>query len=91
MLSGVGCVAKGGGDVGVFGVPEDAGRGGFQGGEEKQEREVWPPRWQHGFFLWCGKRKSVCNSNKIHLCSVLLCAVWCHGETRDASANRREN
>ena len=51
MLSGVGCVAKRGGDVGVFGVPEDAGRGGFQGGEEKQEREVWPPRWQHGFFF----------------------------------------
>jgi len=59
MLSGVGCVAKGGGNVGVFGVPENAGRGGLQRGEEKQEREVWPPRWQHGSFL-CVGREGVC-------------------------------
>ena len=49
MLSGVGCVAKGSGDVGIFGVPEDAGRGWFHEGEEKQERKVWPPKW-HGFW-----------------------------------------
>ena len=48
MLSGVGCVAKGSGDVGVFGVPEDAGRGWFHEGEEKQERKVWPP---NAFFV----------------------------------------
>ena len=40
MLSGVGCVAKRSSDVGVFGVPEDAGHGGFQGGEEEQEKVI---------------------------------------------------
>ena len=40
MLSGVGCVAKRSGDVGVFGVPEDAGHGGFQGDEEEQEKVI---------------------------------------------------
>ena len=40
MLSGVGCVAKGSGDVGVFGVPKDAGRGRFQESEEKQEEVI---------------------------------------------------
>ena len=82
MLSGVRCVAKRSGDVGVFGVPVDAGRGGFQGGEEKQEREVWPPRWQHGSFLWCGKRRSVCNSTKstcVQYCCVQSGATVKHG------------
>lgn len=40
MLSGVGCVAKRSSDVGVFGVPEDAGHGWFQGGEEEQEEVI---------------------------------------------------
>ena len=58
MLSGVGCVAKGSGDVGIFGVPEDAGRGWFHEGEEKQERKVWPP---NAFFVGAGKGKVVPN------------------------------
>ena len=41
------------------------------------------------FCVW--EEKECVQFYKIHLCSVLLCAVWCHGETRDASANRRGN
>ena len=74
MLSGVGCVAKRSGDVGVFGVPEDAGNGCFQGDEEEQEEVIvarhgrgcqrfgWMLRWMTQ-RLWpgdSGRRRVVC-------------------------------
>ena len=81
MLSGVGCVAKRSGDVGVFGVPEDAGNGCFQGDEEEQEEVIvarhgrgcqrlgWMLRWMTQ-RLWPG------DSGRRRVVAVMIGKEW---------------
>jgi len=94
MLSGVGCVAKRSSDVGVFGVPEDAGHGGFQGGEEEQEKVIvvrhgrrvgWMldgSVWMMGSDLWRIWWLLFLEQSGKNRRDLLLPAGWCtNGET----------